>query len=342
MSSKEAKNFSPKRLSALVKAIRDARALNYPRMGHITLKEPVHLRYGREVHKGYSPKGKHFGRRTSEGVEHLYKDKVFVSRKGQKGYGRDLTPEEQKLVRGLFKGAAKKERDMPFASKDQHAKFRAMLERGEISQKTFDKWMAETKRKHGKEHPIKPLPEKVSVEAGTVGGAALGGVGGATLGRHLAKHKPVTMTDLLVRMRHPVEMRKIPTVLRRFAIASHLALQPKARKGLMALGTLGGGGLGAATGALLASQLLKKEAFDLRTFVETVQEKASDLRSIGARPGSFENIIRPPREVGSVVKNLGELPVGRRKGVRFTVPLNKVTKQTPAKKLERTPSTTKT
>lgn len=50
---------------------------------------------------------------------------------------------------------------MPFKSEAQHRAFRAMMARGEISKKTFNKWMRETKAKYGKEHPIKPLPEKV-------------------------------------------------------------------------------------------------------------------------------------------------------------------------------------
>lgn len=53
---------------------------------------------------------------------------------------------------------------MPFKSEAQHRKFRAMLEDGEISQKTFDEMMRETKKKHGKKNPIKSLPEKVDNE----------------------------------------------------------------------------------------------------------------------------------------------------------------------------------
>jgi len=42
---------------------------------------------------------------------------------------------------------------MPFKSESQRRKFYAMLERGEISQETFDKWEKETKGK---------LPEKTA------------------------------------------------------------------------------------------------------------------------------------------------------------------------------------
>lgn len=51
---------------------------------------------------------------------------------------------------------------MPFKSQAQHRKFRAMLDEGEISKKDFNEMMRETKKKHGKENPIKSLPEKVS------------------------------------------------------------------------------------------------------------------------------------------------------------------------------------
>lgn len=55
--------------------------------------------------------------------------------------------------------------NMPFKSKAQHLKFRAMLADGEISQGTFDEMMKETKKKHGKKNPIKSLPEKVEKSA---------------------------------------------------------------------------------------------------------------------------------------------------------------------------------
>ena len=50
---------------------------------------------------------------------------------------------------------------MPFKSEAQHRKFRVLLRQGKISQSQFDEWMDETKKKHGKTHPIKALPERV-------------------------------------------------------------------------------------------------------------------------------------------------------------------------------------
>lgn len=50
---------------------------------------------------------------------------------------------------------------MPFKSEAQHRKFRILLKQGKITQKQFDDWMDETKEIHGKDHPIKPLPERV-------------------------------------------------------------------------------------------------------------------------------------------------------------------------------------
>lgn len=50
---------------------------------------------------------------------------------------------------------------VPFKSEAQHRKFRILLEQGKITQKQFDSWMKETKKIHGKEHPIKPLPERI-------------------------------------------------------------------------------------------------------------------------------------------------------------------------------------
>ena len=44
---------------------------------------------------------------------------------------------------------------MPFRSKSQVRKFGAMLNRGEISQATFDKWVKHTKGS------LKKLPERV-------------------------------------------------------------------------------------------------------------------------------------------------------------------------------------
>jgi hypothetical protein len=44
-----------------------------------------------------------------------------------------------------------------------------MLASGEIDQKTFDKWMRETKKKEGKKHPIKPLPERVEKKEAACG-----------------------------------------------------------------------------------------------------------------------------------------------------------------------------
>jgi len=50
---------------------------------------------------------------------------------------------------------------MPFQSEAQHRKFRVLLRQGKITQNQFDEWMDETKKKYGKKHPIKPLPERV-------------------------------------------------------------------------------------------------------------------------------------------------------------------------------------
>lgn len=66
---------------------------------------------------------------------------------------------------------------MPFKSEAQHRKFRAMLADGEITQGQFDKWMDETKEKHGKDHPIKPLPEKVAFWHGFYKAATIEGQG---------------------------------------------------------------------------------------------------------------------------------------------------------------------
>jgi len=104
MSEKEAR-FSERQLKSLEKAIRDAKATYTPRRGHMTLKEPLHTRLGRKVHKGYAlGRGTHYGRKGLLGdVEHLYKDRVFVSSKGRKGFGRKLTDEERARVLDLFK-----------------------------------------------------------------------------------------------------------------------------------------------------------------------------------------------------------------------------------------------
>lgn len=72
---------------------------------------------------------------------------------------------------------------MPFKSESQHRKFRAMLARGEIDKKTFDKWMNETKQQQGKKSPIKKLPERVEKKESTLAKQAgklpllLGGLG---------------------------------------------------------------------------------------------------------------------------------------------------------------------
>jgi len=58
---------------------------------------------------------------------------------------------------------------MPFKSEQQHKLFRVLLAKGKISQETFDKWMKETKKKHGKKHPIKPLPENIDKESNVTG-----------------------------------------------------------------------------------------------------------------------------------------------------------------------------
>lgn len=50
---------------------------------------------------------------------------------------------------------------MPFKSESQHRKFRAMVADGNMEQSTLDKMMKETKKIHGKKHPIKSLPERV-------------------------------------------------------------------------------------------------------------------------------------------------------------------------------------
>ena len=57
---------------------------------------------------------------------------------------------------------------MPFRSERQHRYFRYMLSKGKIAKKTFDKWMRETKKKFGKKHPIKKLPETVEKKAAII------------------------------------------------------------------------------------------------------------------------------------------------------------------------------
>ena len=102
---KEAVSISQRQVKALEKAVREAKLIYAPRLGHITLKEPLHLRLGRKVHKGYATgRGTHYGRKRLLGsVEHLYKDRVFVSRPGSRGFGRTLTTGEQERILDLFK-----------------------------------------------------------------------------------------------------------------------------------------------------------------------------------------------------------------------------------------------
>lgn len=61
---------------------------------------------------------------------------------------------------------------MPFKSEAQHRKFRAMVASGEMPKSTLNKWMKETKAVHGKENPIKALPEKVAFKQVIPGGLA--------------------------------------------------------------------------------------------------------------------------------------------------------------------------
>jgi len=57
---------------------------------------------------------------------------------------------------------------MPFKSERQHRYFRYLLSKGKIAKKTFNKWMRETKKKMGKEHPIKKLPASVEKRAAVI------------------------------------------------------------------------------------------------------------------------------------------------------------------------------
>ena len=54
---------------------------------------------------------------------------------------------------------------MPFKSEAQHRYFRHILNKGEVSQDTFNEMMNETKKIHGKENPIKALPARIEKKA---------------------------------------------------------------------------------------------------------------------------------------------------------------------------------
>lgn len=65
-----------------------------------TAREPMHIRFGQNVHYGRGKKT-HIGVKTEGGPAHFYRNRIWVGT-AQKGEGRRLTAEEQARVGGLF------------------------------------------------------------------------------------------------------------------------------------------------------------------------------------------------------------------------------------------------
>lgn len=102
------KQIEPERpFGGLEKAIREAAQKYKPSKARGTVGEPLHVKYGPDVHYGVGQHGTHIGVRTSKGdTAHLYRRRIYTG-SAKKGIEFKLAPDEQKradkIIRELRK-----------------------------------------------------------------------------------------------------------------------------------------------------------------------------------------------------------------------------------------------
>jgi len=89
--------ITEEQLAALIKKVQQAKQVYAGQPGYVTKSEPVHKKYGPEVHYGEGKRGPHYG----AGGLHLYKERAYAGN-ARAGVGRKLSPDEVAQVAKLF------------------------------------------------------------------------------------------------------------------------------------------------------------------------------------------------------------------------------------------------